>query len=352
MKIIIGMSGGVDSSAAAALLVEKGYDVVGVTLKMWPTNCGRTREDICFDERAIAAAADVAARLGIPHQVRDIQPLFRKRVISYFCREYRKGRTPNPCVVCNAAVKFPTLIRLADELGAGFVATGHYARVERRDGRAFLLRGRDREKDQAYFLSRLPQPVFRRVQFPLGNRTKSGIKKLATEKGLGVGDRPESQEICFIPDDDYRGFLREAFVEGAAPGKIVDKDGEVIGTHEGIEYYTVGQRKGLNIRSNVRRYVVSIDPERRELVVGGIDDLAGEELRATDMNWIAFEKPPGPFRALVKIRYRHPGADATVTPRDDGSVSVRFDEAQKGITPGQAAVIYDRDLVIGGGWIA
>lgn len=352
MKIIVGMSGGVDSSMAALLLRDEGHEIIGVTLDVWPARCVTLREDICCGPKGIEAAQEVAGQLGIAHRVVDVRNEFMKRTVTYFISEYRKGRTPNPCVMCNAAVKFPALLRTAGETGCHAVATGHYARVARRDGRFLLMRGEDRSKDQAYFLSRLSQDVLGRVIFPLGARRKDEIRALASEKALRTHARPESQEICFIPDSDYRSFLNEACGDSITPGDIIDKRGRVIGRHPGIEFFTVGQRCGLYLRSNVRQYVIAIDPERRTLTVGGPDDLVRNDCVISDINWIAFEIPPDSLRATVKIRYNHPGVMSTVRTQAGGAAIAEFDEPQKAVTPGQAAVFYDGDTVIGGGWIA
>jgi tRNA-specific 2-thiouridylase len=309
------------------------------------------REDVCCDERGIASANDVARQIGIGHRVVDLQAEFRGKVVSYFCGEYHRGRTPNPCVVCNATIKFPALLRCADERGAAFVATGHYARIKKENGRFLLMRGADRAKDQAYFLSRLTQPILSRVIFPLGDLRKEDVRRVAAARGLRAHMRAESQEICFIPGDDYRLFLKEACGGLITPGDILDTSGRVVGKHPGIEFFTVGQRSGLYLDSKVRQYVLAIDPEKHAITVGGIDDLARHECTIADVNWITSERPRESFRALVKIRYNHPGVMSVVQPRRNGTVLVRFDEPQKAVTPGQAAVFYDSDCVVGGGWI-
>jgi tRNA-uridine 2-sulfurtransferase len=349
MKIIVGMSGGVDSSVAALLLKEKGYEVTGVTLRTF-SGC-RNPEDTCADQESIVAATGVAHKLGIAHMVVDVQNAFKKFVIDYFCSAYSSGRTPNPCVACNESVKFTSLLQCADELGAGKIATGHYARVREDHGRALLMRGVDERKDQAYFLSRLTQPVLKRTVFPLGEYRKSEVKHLAREHGLGAHERPESQEICFIPGDDYRAFLKEMCGTRIAGGDILDREGKVVGKHQGVEFYTVGQRGGLSLNSKTPRYVTSMDPVRRTVTVGGIDDLIKNEMRVSGVNWIAWDTPGGPFHALVKIRYNHPGVMSTVQPQPGGGALVVFDSPQKAVTPGQAAVFYSGDVVIGGGWI-
>lgn len=351
MKLIVGMSGGVDSSMAALLLKKAGHEVTGVTLRVWPTECTKVREDVCCDERGIRSAAEVARRIGVEHRIVDVEGEFRKRVVTYFCGEYRNGRTPNPCVVCNARIKFPALIRYAGEAGAEAVATGHYARIREERDRFLLVRGMDKTKDQAYFLCRLPQPVLSRVAFPLGELRKGDVRNMAAEHGLNVHLKAESQEICFIPGNDYGAFLREACGEKILPGDVLDEEGRVVGRHQGIEFFTIGQRSGLNLNSNAPRYVTSIDPRRRAITVGGIADLARSEMKVSDINWIAWDEPNNPFRAMVKIRYNHPGVMGSVEPQPDGAAIVRFDSPQNAVTPGQAAVFYDGEIVVGGGWI-
>ncbi|MCX6353326.1 MAG: tRNA 2-thiouridine(34) synthase MnmA [Candidatus Aureabacteria bacterium] len=346
MKFIVGMSGGVDSAVAALLLKEQGHQVTGITLKLWAAGRGATVES-----QNIRSARAVCEQIQIEHRVIDAEDVFRDRIISYFCREYQRGRTPNPCIVCNPEIKFSTLLRYADEIGADLITTGHYARLEKGDGRILLMRGVDRSKDQAYFLYRLTQQILRRTIFPLGEHHKRDVRRIAATHGLTVQDRPESQEICFIPDDDYRSFLRETLGDSITQGDIIDARGNRIGTHSGIEFFTVGQRSGLSLNSKTRQYVLSIDSERDTITVGGIDDLALHEMRVSDINWISFDSPPASFRALVKIRYNHPGVMSTVEPAADCTALVKFDAPQKAVTPGQAAVFYDGDRVIGGGWI-
>ena len=352
MKIIVGMSGGVDSSMAALLLKEAGHEVTGITLKVWPSECTRVREDVCCDERGMRSAAEVARRLGIEHRVVDVESEFRKRVVTYFCDEYHQGRTPNPCVVCNARIKFPALLRCAGEFGADAIATGHYASIREDKGRFLIVRGVDKTKDQAYFLCRLSQSVLSRVMFPLGDLRKKDVRRMAAERDLNVHLKAESQEICFIPGNDYGAFLREACGERILPGDILDEGGRVVGKHPGIEFFTIGQRSGLYLNSKAPRYVTSIDPRRRAIMVGGIADLARSEMMVSGMNWIMWDAPLGPFRAMVKIRYNHPGVMSSVDPRPDGTAIVRFDSPQNAVTPGQAAVFYDGEVVAGGGWIS
>ncbi|MCX6356776.1 MAG: tRNA 2-thiouridine(34) synthase MnmA [Candidatus Aureabacteria bacterium] len=336
MKIIVGMSGGVDSAVASLLLKEQGHEVMGTTLRM-----GLSSDD------GIRSAREVAGQIGIGHHVMDVGEEFRRHVVSYFCDAYRRGTTPNPCVICNPMVKFKALLDCAGRMGAHNVATGHYARIH--EGR--LLRGADKNKDQAYFLSRLPRAMLGRVIFPLGELRKEEVKRIAADHGLKVHGRPESQEICFIPDNDYRSFLKAHCGSSIQGGDILDCNGNLLDRHAGIEFFTIGQRGGLGITSATRRYVVAIDPARRSITVGGIDDLMRREMRVREINWLAEPALPERFRALIKIRYNHPGAMGTVTPGPDGTAEVSFDLPQKAVTPGQAAVFYSGVLVMGVGWI-
>lgn len=346
------MSGGVDSSAAAALLVEQGYEVIGITLKLWPQDCVSRAEDKCCGPQAVADARAVCHRLNIPFYLMDEAEEFQRYVIGYFAREYKAGRTPNPCVMCNQHLKFGRLIERADHLGAAFVATGHYARLERSNGRVLLRRGRDLRKDQSYFLFSLRQDQLARALFPLGELTKDQSREVARHCRLKTADKDESMEICFVPDNDYGRFLQQANQVQKHRGEIVDLQGRVLGYHDGIEFYTIGQRKGLRLASPRPLYVVDLDAANNRVIVGEAPALLREEFIVERCNWIAFDAPPGPFEASVKIRYNHPGAAARVEPLDTQRVRVRLTEPQRAITPGQAAVFYQDDLVLGGGWIS
>ncbi len=341
MKVVIAMSGGVDSSVAAALLKKEGHEVIGATMQ------------IISSGNAEADARQVARRLGIPHHVMDFKDIFARRVIDNFCREYRLGRTPNPCVLCNKYIKFGVLWERARELGADFLATGHHARVERDEttGNYLLKKGADTQKDQSYFLCQLNQEQLSRTLFPIGNLTKDKVRQIARELELPVADRPESQEICFIPDDDYPGFLENHVPGATASGPILDREGNMLGQHQGLIYYTVGQRKGLGIATAEPLYVTAIEPDRNAIVVGTKEHTYGMELVADNLNWIAIARPEHPIRVKARIRYRHAEAEATVTPLDNDSVYVKFSEPQMAITPGQSVVFYDGDTVIGGGTI-
>ena len=344
------MSGGVDSSVAAYLLKQQGYDVVGVTMKVWPQDCISRAEDKCCGPQAIADARSVAHSLGIPHYVVDEADQFEKMVIDYFTEEYRSGRTPNPCVMCNEKVKFGNLWGKAKAIGADYIATGHYAIIEHHGDRAVLRKGRDPRKDQSYFLFSLRQQQLLRALCPLGDMEKSEIRTIARQLGLKVADKVDSQEICFVPGNDYKAFLKSHLGEHEFhPGGIYDKSGNRLAEHEGIEFFTIGQRKGLPGGSPAPRYVIDIDPATSRVIVGDAEDLTVEEFEMDHALWHA--NPTEPFEATVKIRYAHPGALATVYPEPNGTARVRLAIPQRAVTPGQAAVCYRGDEVLGGGWI-
>jgi len=347
------MSGGVDSSAAAALLLEQGYEVVGITLKLWPQDCLSRTEDKCCGPQAVADARAVCHRLGIPFYLVDEAEEFRAQVIEYFAAEYRAGRTPNPCVMCNEKLKFGSLLARARKLGAEFVATGHYARVERdpATGRHRLLRGKDPRRDQSYFLFSLRQEQLAHCLFPLGARLKTETREVAREHELKTAAKPESMEICFVPDNDYGGFLRKAGLVQEHRGEIVDTQGRVLGHHEGIEFYTIGQRRGIRVSAPRPLYVVDLDVAANRVVVGDPEDLQQTAFGLERCNWIAADPPSAPFEALAKIRYNHPGTPARITPGLDGSARVELAVPQRAVTPGQACVLYEGDGVLGGGWI-
>ncbi len=362
------MSGGVDSSATAALLLEQGYDVVGITLKLWPQDCVSRAEDKCCGPQAVTDARAVCHKLGVPYYLIDEAAEFQKHVIKYFADEYKAGRTPNPCVMCNQNLKFGRLIERADQLGAQFIATGHFARIESPlapslspsdgegvakpgEGRYLLKRGRDLKKDQSYFLFSLRQDQLARAIFPLGEKTKSDTREVARHCNLKTADKEESMEICFVPDNNYGGFLQSANLVQKHRGEIVDTHGHVLGHHDGIEFYTIGQRKGLGITTPKPVYVVELDPETNRVMVGDETALDRNEFVADRCNWHPFDKLTEPIEVTAKIRYNHPGTPATLTPAGDNRVTVRLHTPQRAITPGQAAVFYQDDLVVGGGWI-
>jgi tRNA-uridine 2-sulfurtransferase len=294
----------------------------------------------------------VAHKLDIPYYLVDGAEEFQREVIQYFADEYKAGRTPNPCVLCNEKLKFGTLISRARQLGAEFVATGHFARVERAGARVLLKRGRDPRKDQSYFLFSLKQEQLARAMFPLGDLTKDDTRGVARERQLKTADKEESMEICFVPDNNYGHFLQQAKLVETHAGDIVDAHGRVLGQHEGIEFYTIGQRKGLRIAAAKPLYVIDLDPATNRVIVGDDSDLERDEFSVERCNWIPFDTPPAEIEVTAKIRYNHRGVAATVTPGPGGGAEVQLHEPQRAVTPGQACVFYQEDLVVGGGWIA
>lgn len=356
-RIVVGMSGGVDSSVAAALLVEQGHDVVGVTLRVWPwqeSEEASARFGSCCSPQTVDDARQVARRLGIPHYLLNTEREFDRTVVDNFAREYRAGRTPVPCVVCNQELKFGSLLRRARAWEAAAVATGHYARVGRdpETGRHLLYRGRDPGKDQSDFLWPLTQEQLAAAEFPLGELAKDDVRATARALGLPVADKPESMEICFIPDDDYRGFLRRRIPEAFRPGPIVDRAGRRLGEHQGLAAFTVGQRRGLGLRADRPLYVLALDAERNAVVVGEAEDLDTERLVAAQVNFIPFDWPRDELRVRAKIRHGHAPAAAVVRPRPDRRVEVVFEAPQRAVTPGQSVVFYQEEQVVGGGIIA
>jgi tRNA-specific 2-thiouridylase len=351
-RVLLGMSGGVDSSVAGYLLREQGYEVVGVTMKVWPQDCISRAEDKCCGPQAVADARGVAHSLGIPHYVVDEADQFEQTVINYFASEYQAGRTPNPCVMCNEKLKFGNLWGKAQALGCDYIATGHYAIIEHHGDRAVLRKGVDPRKDQSYFLFSLRQPQLRRGLTPLGKMLKPQIREIAHSLGLKVADKIDSQEICFVPGNDYKAFLRSHLGESKFHrGEIYDVDGNFVAEHEGIELFTIGQRKGLPGGSVRPRYVVDLDPETNRVIVGDVDDLVVDEFEVDRVNWIELNRSNQVADVTVKIRYNHPGTAATLTPVENGRARIRLHEPQKAVTPGQAAVFYNGDIVLGGGWI-
>lgn len=357
-RIVVGMSGGVDSSVAAAVLVGQGYEVVGVTLRVWPwrePDEPSRRFGSCCSPEAVDDARQVARRLGIPHYLLNTEREFDRTVIEDFAREYASGRTPVPCVVCNRDIKFGSLLRRARAWEAAAVATGHYARISRDEatGRYLLRRGRDTRKDQSDFLWPLTQEQLAAARFPVGDLTKEAVRDTARSLGLATAEKPESQEICFIPDDDYRGFLRQRSPHAFRPGFIEDGQGRVLGEHQGLANFTIGQRRGLGLSVGRTLYVRAMDPERNVVVVGSAAEMDTERCWAQQVNWIAIERPIEPLSVTVKIRHSHVPVAALVIPgARAGWAEVRFESAQRAVTPGQSIVFYEGDLVVGGGVIA
>jgi len=349
---VVAMSGGVDSSVAAGLLCRAGYDVVGITMRLYTEG----RDDLpesnrtCCGVEAVDDAQAVAQALGIPYYLMNFERAFQTHVIDYFVDEYARGRTPIPCLACNQHLKFDLLLQKAMALGADYVATGHYAQVAQVDGRYRLLKGADPWKDQSYFLYTLGQAELQRTLLPVGGLTKGETRAAAIELGLPVADKPESQEICFIPDNDYRRFIEERLP--ATPGELVDTTGRVVGAHHGVTHYTVGQRHGLGVASPAPLYVTAIDAAANRVVVGPVAALLAAGALVEDVYFVQGPPDRYPLEVTVKVRYRSPFAAATLEPANGGGVAVRFAEAQRAITPGQAAVFYRGDEVVGGGIIA
>lgn len=353
-KVVVAMSGGVDSSVAAALLKDGGYDVIGVTFRMWPKEeCGTSDGRACCSLEAVTRARAVAAGLGIPYYVVDFSAEFRKDVIDYFCDSYLKGLTPNPCVVCNEKIKFGRLMEKARSLGAGYVATGHYARaLRRRSGGAVELReGLDRSRDQSYFLFSLSTGQLSRAIFPLGALTKEKVRRMARSMKLVTHDTVSSQDICFVRDTDYAEYIKKKTGVAMKSGDIVDSSGRTLGRHKGIPFYTIGQRRGLGIAHREPLYVTGIDIALNRVVVGPKGEVMKRTVLTGPVNWLAEDRGKVPSRLDVKIRYNHRKARATVTPVAGGCARIEFDSPQEAPTPGQAAVFYKKDVVAGGGWI-
>ncbi|HWC19530.1 MAG TPA: tRNA 2-thiouridine(34) synthase MnmA [Terriglobales bacterium] len=362
--IAVAMSGGVDSSTVAAILRAAGHPVVGLTMQLWNQRRLAGREGMpehvqgrCCSIEDVYDARHVAEQLGIPYYVVNHQERFERDVVRPFVEDYLSGRTPIPCSLCNNHLKFDQLLITARQIGAEMLATGHYARIEycEERGRWLLLRGRDRSKDQSYFLFGLSQEQLSKTLFPLGNMSKPEVRALAHQHGLSLAEKPDSQEICFIPGGDYKRFL-DAYLDEQGEelpdtaGELVTTSGEVIGHHAGIHNFTVGQRKGLGIATGSPLYVIELRGDKHQVVVGGDDALRSRTLSARRLNWIGCEAPHRPMRVKAKIRHRHEPADAEIRMEHD-RVQVTFDEPQRAITPGQAVVFYDDDVVVGGGWI-
>ena len=353
-RVVVAMSGGVDSSVAAALLVREGYDVVGMMMRLWSDDAmGGAEHNRCCTPDQMSDARRIADKLGIPFYVLDTKDVFRNTVVEYFIEGHRNGYTPNPCLECNRHIRFDWLLNNALALDADYLATGHYARISRDATGDCLLRcGVDAGKDQSYVLSVMGQEQLARTMFPIGEYPKSEVRRLAEELGLNVAGKRDSQDLCFLGDSDYRDFLSLHAPDVMLPGPIVTSDGAVLGEHQGLANYTIGQRKGLGISYAAPLYVLAMNPIKNALIVGTGDQLGRDELIAEHVNWVSGVPPLNPFRAAVKIRYQATPQMASIDPLEDGRIRCAFDEPQRDITPGQAAVLYQDDVCLGGGVIA
>ena len=361
--IAVAMSGGVDSSVVAGLLHRDGARVIGLTMQLWnqrrlPDLASEGATGRCCSLDDVYDARHVAQHLGIPYYVVNFEDRFEQQVVKPFIDEYLAGRTPIPCTLCNNFIKFDQFLEMADGAGASRIATGHYARItwNPESGRWELRRSVDSAKDQTYFLFGLTQPQLARTMFPLGGMEKTQVRELARELGIPTAAKPDSQEICFVPNGDYAGFIDAYFREqGIAStetaGQLVTTDGRVVGEHSGVHHFTVGQRRGLGVAAGEPLYVIATEPETRRVVIGRNDALLRSTMRVKEVNWISIAPPASPVRAEIKIRNKHAAAPATITHLDSAHVEVRFDEPQRAVTPGQGAVFYSGDLVLGGGWI-
>ncbi len=354
-KVVVGMSGGVDSSVAAYLLKEQGYDVIGVTMQIWQDEEEDAKEAKggCCGLSAVEDAGRVAEKLGIPYYVMNFKQEFKSNVIDYFVEEYLRGNTPNPCIACNRYVKWEALLKRSLAIGADYIATGHYARIHRLpNGRFALRRSVTAAKDQTYALYNLTQEQLAHTLMPVGGYTKDQIRAMAREAGLPVAHKPDSQEICFVPEDDYPGFIdRTAKERVPGPGNFVDRQGNVLGTHKGITHYTIGQRRGLGLPMGERVFVTQIRPETNEVVIGKNEDIFSETVVCDRVNFMAVEDLVAPARVLAKIRYNHKGEYCRIRKLPDGKVMCTFEHPVRAATAGQAVVFYDGEYVLGGGTI-
>lgn len=353
-KVVVGMSGGVDSSVAAYLLKEQGYDVIGVTMQIWQEEdaCSVEENGGCCGLSAVEDARRVASALEIPYYVMNFKKEFRENVIDYFTDEYLSGRTPNPCIACNRYVKWEALLNRSMAIGAEYIATGHYARIERlANGRYTLRRSATLAKDQTYALYNLTQDQLAHTLMPVGAYAKDEIRSIAEKIGLLVADKPDSQDICFVPDGDYASFIRENTGREIPEGNFVTPDGKILGRHKGIIHYTVGQRKGLGLALGYPAFVLEIRPDTNEVVIGTYEESLTHTVRADRINFMSVEDLTEPRRVFAKIRYNHKGAWCTVEKTGEDEIVCRFEEPQRAVTPGQAVVLYDREYVLGGGTI-
>ncbi len=350
-KVVVAMSGGVDSSVAAALLKEQGYDVIGMMLRLW-SEPGKEDSNRCCTPDSMGQARRVAAKLDIPFYVVDAKDVFHNTVVQYFLDGYARGETPNPCLVCNRQIRWTFLLEHALALGADYMATGHYVRIMKNEsGESQLLRAVDRSKDQSYVLHVLTQDKLKHALFPVGDYPKPEIRAMAEKYGLPTASRKDSQDLCFLGGEDYRNFLQRNAAQMLQPGKIVTREGRALGDHTGLANYTIGQRKGLGVASPVPLYVLGKNAVTNTVIVGTQDEFGSSELTARDVNWLSADAPATPFRAEVKIRYTAKESWATVTPLDGSRARVQFDAPQRDITAGQAAVFFQGDLMLGGGII-
>ena len=356
-KVLVAMSGGIDSTVCAIMLHEEGYEVVGVTMKTWDyaSSGGSKKETGCCSLDSINDARQVAVDLGFHHFIVDIREEFGDYVIDNFVEEYLAGRTPNPCVLCNTHIKWEALLKRADQMDCGFIATGHYAQLREREGRYYVAKGKDENKDQSYVLWGLSQDCMSRTKFPLGHLHKTEIKQMARDMGLvELASKPESYEICFVPDNDYRGFLKrrvEGLEERVDGGLFVDKNGKVLGNHKGYPFYTIGQRRGLGIALGEPYFVTEIIPEKNVVVLGMEEDLDRNGMFVRNLNMQKYERLSAPMEAITKVRYKTPGAMSMLSQEDNDLIRVEFGSMVSAITPGQSAVFYEDDEVIGGGHI-